>query len=204
MSTPARLGSSLTLAASRATRGAADRGIAQRAAPCVPVPSMLRVVVKLQGISSDQSLSVLVERARRRADRPPISGPRRRPADHPTIASVVHPQAHAPFGCEARVDARPRLLSELAPEARPPETFQSRAEQDGCGTFSVTVALGRTRHKPYAQHACTMRSALYAAFNTAPAGSTPAVAYRHRAIKSLRASATMPTRRARFPRPKRS
>ena len=76
-----------------------------------------------------------LERARRRADRPPISGPRRRP---PRLA----PTCHAPFGCEVRVDARPRLLSELARQARPPETIQSQAEHDGCGTFFVTVALG--------------------------------------------------------------
>jgi hypothetical protein len=54
----------------------------------------------------------------------------------------VYRRAHAPFGCEVRVEARPRLLSELARQARPPETIQSQAEHDGCGTFFVTVARG--------------------------------------------------------------
>jgi len=72
-----------------------------------------------------------------------------------------------------------------------------------CGTFFVSVALG---DPPQTVRAARVRdaSAPYAPFNTAPAGRTPAVAYRQSAINSLRARATMPTRRARFPRPKRS
>ncbi len=162
------------------------------------VSSMLRVVVKLHYLDRCMTLRSL-ERARRRADRPPISGPRRRPAERVPLCR----RAHALFGDEVRVDARPRLLSELAREARPPETVQSQAEHDGCGTFFVTVARGApdtTRTRSTRARA----SAHYARFNTAPAGRTPAVAYRQSAIKSLRARATMPTRRARFPRPKRS
>ena len=135
-------------------------------------------------------LAVIFERARRRADRPPISGPRRRPSHD--LRCCRH--AHAPFGCEVRVDARPRLLSELAREARPPETVQSQAEHDGCGTFSVTVALGapgtdRTRSTRARASARTTPLST----SRLPGGHRPSQ-YRHRAIKSLRARATMPTR----------
>jgi len=42
----------------------------------------------------------------------------------------------------------------------------------------------------------------YATFTIAPAGTTPVVTYRHSAITSLRATATIPIRRARLPFPK--
>ena len=45
--------------------------------------------------------------------------------------------------------------------------------------------------------------ARYATFRIAPVGTTPVVAYRHNAITNLRASATIPIRRARFPTPNR-
>jgi hypothetical protein len=111
--------------------------------------------------------------------------------------------AHAPFGREVRVDTRPRLLSELAREARPPETVQSQAEHHGCGTLFVTAAVsGPHTNRTRSTRANAVEP--YTPFNTAPAGTIPAVAYRQSAINSLRARATMPTRRARFPRPKRS
>src|SRR5207302_4881355 len=103
----------------------------------------------------------------------------------------------------ARVDARPRLLSELAHAARPPETSQSQADH-GCGTFFVAVADGEPdTHRTRSTPAIPARRR-YAAFSTAPVGITPSVAYRHSAISSFRASATMPILRVRLPRPKRS
>lgn len=42
----------------------------------------------------------------------------------------------------------------------------------------------------------------YATFTIAPSGTTPVVTYRHSAITSLRATATIPIRRARLPFPK--
>src|SRR5438876_99662 len=75
---------------------------------------------------------------------PPPSRPptHQRSAQAAAERAPVCRRAHAPFGREVRVDARPRLLSELARTARPPETVQSQAEHEGCGTFFVTVALG--------------------------------------------------------------
>src|SRR6185369_3087149 len=101
--------------------------------------------------------------------------------------------------------ARPRLLSEHAPEAQPPETVQSQAEHDGCGTLFVAVALGapltnRTR-STRARWAARSR---YAARSTAPAGTTPVVTYRHSTMSSLRANATIPIFRVRFPWPNRA
>ena len=53
-------------------------------------------------------------------------------------------------------------------------------------------------------HEC-LSDAVYARtadLSTAPSGTTPAVAYRHKAMRSLRATATMPTSRPRFRVPK--
>ena len=44
----------------------------------------------------------------------------------------------------------------------------------------------------------------YAVFTTASVGMIPCTAYRHKAMTNLRASATIPIRRSRLPRPKRS
>src|SRR5882672_12805262 len=96
---------------------------------------MLRVVVKLQVDNSDEcSVRSSVPAAEQTAHPSAV-----RAGGHRMIS--VRRRAHAPFGGEVRVDARPRLLSELAREARPPETVQSQAEHDGCGTFFVTVAF---------------------------------------------------------------
>ena len=44
----------------------------------------------------------------------------------------------------------------------------------------------------------------FTTFMIAPVGTTPVVTYRHNAMTSLRATATIPIRRARFPFPKRA
>ena len=48
----------------------------------------------------------------------------------------------------------------------------------------------------------TRRREPYAIFTIAPVGTTPCVTYRQSAITSLRATATIPIRRARLPFPK--
>src|SRR5712671_8035433 len=98
---------------------------------------MLRVVVKLQ--SPYPMPASPFARACPPPSRPPTH---QRSAQAATERTPVCGRAHAPFGCEVRVAARPRLLSELARKARPPETVQSQAEHESCGTFFVTVALG--------------------------------------------------------------
>ncbi len=55
-----------------------------------------------------------------------------------------------------------------------------------------------------ARVSASIRAGRYATFRIAPAGTTPVVTYRHNAIRSLRATATMPIRRARVPCAKRS
>ena len=90
-----------------------------------------------------------------------------------------------------------------AQSARPPETVQSQSGHMSGGTSFV--AVGRsvpTLQEPYAPRAGDAPTGAYAAFTIAPAGTTPAVTYRQSAITSLRATATMPIRRARFPLPK--
>ena len=87
--------------------------------------------------------------------------------------------------------------------ARSPETVQSQSGHEGGGTFFVAVAgrpsANRTRR---AREMPGVAGAAYAAFRIAPAGTTPAVTYRQSAITSLRATATIPIRRARVPVPK--
>jgi hypothetical protein len=83
--------------------------------------------------------------------------------------------------------------------ARPPETVPSRSGHERCGTFSVAVASTTLRNS-YTQHAGDGRGRrAYAPFRSAPAGRSPVVTYRHRAITNLRATATIPIRRARRP-----
>jgi hypothetical protein len=142
---------------------------------------------------------------RRRAGRP-RPGAARAGGRHSTAMrerTVVPGRHHAGSGCESWVQ------TQLSPSirartllARPPETVQSRSGHVSCGTSFVAVAEA-TLHKPYAQRACdapTPRA--YATFRIAPAGTTPLVTYRQSAITSLRATATIPIRRARLPRPK--
>lgn len=91
----------------------------------------------------------------------------------------------------------------VAPRRAPsPETlFVLDPNATGCGTSFVTVARCATPHET-SRSPCEAqrRFAVYARFKTAPAGGSPVVAYRHSAIISFRASATIPMRRARAPR----
>ena len=64
-------------------------------------------------------------------------------------------------------------------------------------------AEGRPATNLYAPRACDVQRERYATFRIAPVGTTPVVAYRHNAITNLRASATIPIRRARLPTPNR-
>ena len=84
---------------------------------------------------------------------------------------------------------------------RLPETVQSRSR-----TLALRSLLrcGR-RRRPYEHRTRNSRATrrlerrAYAVFRIAPCGTTPVVTYRHSAITNLRATATMPIRRARFP-----
>jgi hypothetical protein len=100
----------------------------------------------------------------------------------------------------------PLLLSEHARGARGPlRPLQSRSGHVRCGTLSVSVARreqpARDRTRSTRERNARRR---YTAFMMAPLGTTPLVAYRHNAITSFRATATMPMRRARLPVPNRS
>jgi hypothetical protein len=86
--------------------------------------------------------------------------------------------------------------------ARLPETVQSRSRTRGCGPFSVAVRqrrnptnTGRAARVPRGDS----RDRADATLRIAPSGTTPVVTYRQRVITNLRATATMPIRRARFP-----
>ena len=102
------------------------------------------------------------------------------------------------------VHSQTRLLSELAPVCGygHPETYSSRPDHTGGGTFFVSVADGDTGALVVraARVNLVLPSPAYAVFNTAPSGTAPVVAYRHNAISNFRASATTPMRRARLPR----
>lgn len=82
--------------------------------------------------------------------------------------------------------------------ARPPETVQSRPGHGCCGTVSVAVAR-RDPTQLRTRSARETRRGDYATCIIAPVGTTPVVAYRQSAITNLRATATIPMRRARFP-----
>src|SRR5207249_1390440 len=62
----------------------------------------------------------------------------------PNNASLLferRPVARA-FGSEVRVTLALAFYPSSRARARPPETVQSQAEHDGCGTFFVAVAIG--------------------------------------------------------------
>ena len=89
--------------------------------------------------------------------------------------------------------------------ARLPETVQSRSRT--C-VRRYPLRGGRPLARPVANRTRrareTRRREPYATVLIAPVGTTPCVIYRHSAITSLRATATMPIRRARFPFPNRA
>jgi hypothetical protein len=163
-------------------------------------PSMLRVVVKLQDISDESPFWSSVPAAEQTAHPSAVRAGGRRTirllrawASGRTRRSAVRHEAMLalPFYPSSRSRRGPLRLSSLEPNT-------TAAVPSPCRSPPGAPATNRTRSTR------ADASAIYAAFNTAPTGSTPVVAYRHRAIKSLRARATLPTRRARFPRPKRS
>ena len=86
---------------------------------------------------------------------------------------------------------------------RLPETVQSPCRTPGGGTFSVAVAIRDPSQTVRAARVRRSPRAAYAGFSTAPAGTIPSVTYRHNAMTSLRATATIPIFRARAPVPKR-
>ena len=171
-------------------------------------PSMFRAAVKLIAINECSSVLAAEQTAH------PIGGPRRRPTLTRISARATRAGVHAcrrcpssssrASGCASWVCApSPRLLSEHARLSRGPLRLCSLDPDTSAAVpVSVSVARARPGRTPYPQHACDASAIAYAAFSTAPAGITPVVAYRHSAISSFRASATMPIRRARLPVPK--
>lgn len=86
--------------------------------------------------------------------------------------------------------------------ARGPQRLCSLDPEHVCGgTLFVAVGLGRPFTNRTRRARETQRE-LYATFTIAPVGTTPCVTYRQSAITSLRATATIPIRRARLPVPK--
>jgi hypothetical protein len=106
----------------------------------------------------------------------------------------------------------PRLLSEHVRSTDGfPETVQSRSGHVSGGTLSAAVVTNNpartvraVRVRRAASAYAIVRTTGYAAFRIAPVGTTPLVTYRHKTITNLRASATIPMRRARLPAPKRA
>ena len=87
--------------------------------------------------------------------------------------------------------------------ARPPETVQSRSRTR---VRRYPLRGGRPLARPFTNRTRrareTRRREPYATFTIAPVGTTPCVIYRQSAITNLRATATIPIRRARLPFPK--
>jgi hypothetical protein len=117
--------------------------------------------------------------------------------EHPSVGPHAGPAMSHGFvtqrssSIRARGDCRgPQRLCSLSPDtsAATPSPWRSRAA---------------TLHDPCAARV-SGAGATYAAVTIAPAGTTPVVTYRHSAITSLRATATIPIRRPRFPVPKRA
>lgn len=125
------------------------------------------------------------------------------PWPHGSVQTPVLLSPHAgldiSLGCDpalafypgARGSRGPQRLCSLDPDtsaAAPPSSRSRKA------TLPNTVRAARV--------SASIRERAYATFRIAPAGTTPVVTYRHSAITSWRATATMPIRRARFPVPK--
>jgi hypothetical protein len=89
--------------------------------------------------------------------------------------------------------------------ARGPQRLCS-LDPEHVGGGTLFVAVGRWHDPSRTVRAARVRRAdpTYATFRIAPAGTTPVVTYRQSAITSLRATATIPMRRARFPFPNRA
>ena len=95
------------------------------------------------------------------------------------------------FYPSSRAGAAPRDCAVSIPNtcAAVPSLWRSAVRHDPSRPVRA-ARVSRVRHEPYAT------------FMIAPVGTMPCVTYRQSAITSLRATATMPTRRARFPLPK--
>jgi hypothetical protein len=106
-----------------------------------------------------------------------------RPHHDPSFGSSGVPKRAAPF---CKTGRSPKVLSESCPLG-PCGASRSRGAPSG-GVTSWRSSL-RDRQELYR---CS-----HAAFNSAPSGTRPSVANRHKAIRSLRASATVSTRRMR-------
>jgi hypothetical protein len=135
----------------------------------------------------------LPERVRRRAGRPPTSGPRRRPTNNPkrarvhraptvSLATIQHRRLSSRgSGSDAWVATqRSSSIRARTSIARLPETVQSRSGHVSGGTFFVTVAGGdaysnRTRRARDTRRRCDDAYASEAVFKIAPSGTTPRV-----------------------------
>jgi hypothetical protein len=118
--------------------------------------------------------------------------------------------AHA--GLDVRVGQPPsaRLLSEHAHDVHGPQRLCDLRSRHG--VLQHLLLFDRVGVDRVGDPVLSVRSARepvgvvrdYAAFTMAPSGALPLVTNRQRAITSLRATATMPIRRARLPVPNRS
>jgi hypothetical protein len=152
-----------------------------------------------------------LSRARRPGPGAP-QAPRGARAALEAAASLVIP--HCRYSC-SNADAGPGvgvghrpstpLLSGMRELAQLPETLQSRPGHEtaapSLGRSSLTLPISRARRARQcvvisSRQSRQRRESCYA-FSSAPSGAMPVVAYRHNAISSLRATATIPIRRDR-------
>jgi hypothetical protein len=132
----------------------------------------------------------------------PKSGPRRRRRAPARADARAHTLSSRGSGDGMSLRLSARLLSGLAVRARGPQRLCSLNPD----TSAAVPPSWRSRLRPCTTRTHSARETrtcrAYAPFNIAPCGTTPAVTYRHRAITSFRATATIPMRRARWPLPK--
>jgi len=166
-------------------------------------PSMLRKVVK----PSDRCRSVLqlLEVAAAGAGPPPRAGRRRQPRRQHRVAPGANVTSHAGLDVRLGVPPSARLLSEHAQHVRGPQRLCGLRSRHGV----LQHLLLYDRVGDPVLSVCSARERVgvvsgYAACTIAPSGTVPLVTYRQSAMTSLRATATIPMRRARLPTPNRS
>jgi hypothetical protein len=154
------------------------------------------------------------ESSRRRSRPPALERGRRRRPWHERAPGVVrtgrrHTGSSAVAPSLTRVGLKSGFVTQRSPSIR------ARADRAAPRDYAVSIQTMVLQHllrggrvkRPCRNRACSARETrrrllpTYATFRIAPAGTTPVVTYRHSAITSWRATATMPIRRARFPVP---
>lgn len=153
---------------------------------CGPLSSPSRLLNRASVVAAEQTAHPEAVRAGGAADHSCRTRVRNRTIRGPGYEGESMTQPSPSIRARARWRGFPETVqSQSGPSAAVPPSWRSGSDPPR------TVRAARTPRRRYAT-----------GFKRTPDGTTPPVTYRQSAISSLRASATMPIRRARFPLPK--